>query len=111
MQEEKAQTLRAPARGYTKYAAEKAEAEKAYDNDPVNHPNHYNRGRIEVIEFMEDQALDLHRANALKYLCRAGAKDDEILDLKKAVWYLSRKIELLTAERECRRPVRPNDMK
>lgn len=82
------------------------------DGDMVNHPSHYNKGKIECIEFLEDQGLGFHLGNAIKYLVRAGAKDPAkvIEDLKKAVWYIERKIELLTAEKESRTPLRPNDM-
>lgn len=73
--------------------------------DRVNHPAHYNRGKIEVIEFLEDQKLDFHLANAVKYIARAEHKGREVEDLEKAVWYLRRKIELLKPN-----PARPNDM-
>lgn len=64
-------------------------------NDPVNHPAHYTRGGIEVIDFIEAYAPDdFHRANALKYIARAGEKDPTkfVEDLEKAVWYLNRRI-------------------
>jgi hypothetical protein len=78
----------------------------------VNHPKHYNQGKIEVIEFIEDKKLDFCLANTVKYVCRAGIKDKdkEIEDLEKARWYLSRKIEQLKAAQEKRDPVRPNEM-
>lgn len=81
-------------------------------NQTVNHPAHYNRGKIECIEFIEDQQLGFHRGNALKYIVRAGAKDSakEIEDLEKARWYLKREIELIQARLQNRPPVRPNDM-
>lgn len=60
--------------------------------DSVNHPAHYNQGKIEVIDFIEDKHLNFHRGNAVKYIARAGFKDNEIEDLKKAVWYLEREI-------------------
>lgn len=65
--------------------------------DPVNKPAHYNSGKIEVIDFIEDQKLDMHCGNAVKYIARAGKKDPskEVEDLKKAVWYLNRKIKIL----------------
>jgi len=90
--------------------------------DQVNHPSHYNKGKIEVIEFLEDQKLNFHRANAVKYIARAGHKgvdefstDDKTLqkqieDLKKAVWYLQRDIHLLECKRTGAEPLRPNDM-
>lgn len=81
-------------------------------SDQVEHPAHYNSGRIEVIEFLEDQKLNFHRANAIKYIARAGKKDPnkEIEDLEKAIWYLARDIELLKSQKEERSAIRPNDM-
>jgi hypothetical protein len=69
------------------------EEEKA-ESDQVNHPSHYTAGKIEVIEFLEDQNLPFHLANALKYICRAGKKnpDKTVEDLEKAVWYINRYI-------------------
>lgn len=82
-------------------------------SDPVSHPSHYNSGNIEVIEAIEDWMLNYHLGNAVKYIARAGRKDPkkEIEDLKKAVWYLERKIENLEAARDGRQPIRPNDMR
>lgn len=67
-------------------------------NDNVNHPSHYTSGNIEVIDFIEDQKLDYHLGNAVKYISRAGKKDPAkiVEDLQKAVWYINRKINLLT---------------
>jgi hypothetical protein len=78
----------------------------------VSHPAHYNQGKIEVIEFIEDKSLGFHRGNAVKYIARAGVKDPakEIEDLEKAVWYLNREIENVRAKKEGRDPKRPNDM-
>jgi len=41
--------------------------------------------------------MDFHLGNTFKYIVRAGKKetDREIQDLKKALWYLERKIQLL----------------
>lgn len=80
--------------------------------DVVAHPKHYNSGKIEVIEFIEDQGLCFHLGNVVKYASRAGKKDPArtIEDLEKAAWYLARKIELLQSARDDRAPVRPNDM-
>lgn len=58
----------------------------------VDHPSHYNRGKIEVIDFIEDQGLSFHLGNVIKYITRAGAKGDKLEDLKKARWYLDRYI-------------------
>ena len=66
-------------------------------NDAINHPLHYTFGKIEVIDFIEDQKFPYHLGNAVKYISRAGRKDPDKLieDLKKAVWYINRYIGLL----------------
>lgn len=80
--------------------------------DEVHHPAHYNRGEIECLEFIEDQGhgKSFTVGSAMKYITRAGAKGDELEDLRKAAWYLQRRIEQVKAEREKRKPCRPNDM-
>lgn len=40
----------------------------------IDHPSHYNRGKIEVIDFIEDQGLSFHLGNVIKYITRAGSK-------------------------------------
>lgn len=62
------------------------------EHDAVNHPSHYTRGKIEVIDFIEDQQLPYHLGNVIKYIARAGYKGDKLEDLKKARWYLERYI-------------------
>ena len=56
----------------------------------IDHPSHYNKGKIEVIDFIEDQGLSFHLGNVIKYVARAGSKGDKLEDLKKARWYLDR---------------------
>ena len=69
----------------------------AQTNDPVNHPVHYTTGKIEVIDYIEDQKLPYHLGNAVKYISRAGKKDKDktVEDLKKAVWYIERYIRMI----------------
>ena len=59
-------------------------------------PKHYQRGNIEVLDFISDQNLDYFSGNVIKYVCRAGHKDDELTDLKKAKAYIDKKIQLLS---------------
>jgi hypothetical protein len=64
-------------------------------SDPVNHPPHYTEhpSGIECIQVTEHLSFCL--GNAIKYLWRADLKHpDAIQDLKKAVWYINREIEL-----------------
>lgn len=64
----------------------------------VNHPSHYNFGKYEVIDVIDDWKLGFSLGNAVKYIARAGKKDPEkeIEDLKKAVFYLNHEIERLS---------------
>ena len=68
-----------------------------FKHDFVNHPKHYcdHPSGIECIEITRHH--DFAIGNAIKYLWRAGLKDsdNEIQDLKKAVWYIQDKIAQL----------------
>ena len=78
-----------------------ADPEKEEDKgDPVNRPSHYTDGKIEVIDYIEDKGLDFCLGNAVKYISRAGRKDQskEVEDLQKAIWYIRRKIEQISRE-------------
>ena len=66
--------------------------------DMVNHPSHYTFGGIETIDYMKAKSTPEEfcghlRLTALKYLSRAGHKDDTLQDYKKAQWYLNRLIK------------------
>lgn len=84
------------------YLFELVEPKSDVSDDPVNHPSHYNNGKIEVADFIADQKLNFDRGNAVKYVCRAGSKDPEkeIQDLEKAVWYINHEIKMLKGECE-----------
>lgn len=59
--------------------------------------SHYNRGNIEVIDFIDDQKLNFNLGNVIKYVTRAGYKqhNEKTTDLKKALYYLMREIDNL----------------
>ena len=61
----------------------------------INHPAHYNVGKIEVIEAIDDWQLGFYEGQVVKYVARAKHKGNQLEDLKKAQWYLNRKIEQL----------------
>lgn len=67
------------------------------EHDPVDHPSHYNKGKVEVIDFIEDMSFS--RGSIVKYVSRAGHKPggSELEDLKKALWLLEREIERVEA--------------
>lgn len=51
--------------------------------DMVDHPPHYNQGKIEVADFIEDQGLDFFGGNVVKYVVRAPHKGNALEDLKR----------------------------
>jgi len=57
-------------------------------------PSHYQRGKVQVWDFISDQKLDFLCGNVVKYVCRAGHKDyeSELDDLLKAKAYIEKKI-------------------
>lgn len=65
--------------------------------EAVDHPSHYNSGKYEVIDVIEDWNLGFCLGNTIKYIGRAGKKDPAkmIEDLEKAAWYLNREIQRL----------------
>ena len=64
--------------------------------DDVNNPSHYKQGRREVIDLLEESGIvdDHHLATAIQYILRARYKGSFIKDLKKAQWWISRRIHL-----------------
>jgi len=66
----------------------------AKPREQVNHPDHYNQGKIEVIDYIEDLGMgdDFCAGNAIKYISRYKYKGKPLEDLKKAKWYIERLI-------------------
>tara|TARA_R100001443_G_scaffold67056_2_gene75929 strand:- start:323 stop:610 length:288 start_codon:yes stop_codon:yes gene_type:complete len=62
-------------------------------------PEYYRLGSIQVWDFIRDKELNFHLGNVIKYVCRAGHKEDDIEDLSKAIHYLSNEIEFRTGKR------------
>ena len=54
---------------------------------------HYDNGMdYDVIDFCQHYKLSFNRGNVIKYIARAGRKDDELQDLLKAKDYIEREI-------------------
>jgi hypothetical protein len=68
--------------------------------EKVDHPKHYNKGNIEIIDAIEDWNLGFHAGNVIKYVARYRHKEKPIQDLEKARWYLDRLIQQLRAKKE-----------
>ena len=64
-------------------------------------PSHYQRGSIQVWDFIVDQQLDFLAGNIIKYICRAGHKnqESEMDDWLKVKAYVDRKIKQISQER------------
>lgn len=81
----------------------------------VKHPSHYTEGRkFEPKDVIRDWSLNFNLGSALKYIARAGRKDDIVQDLKKAQEYLQFEVDAINNEREsvsappnCRCSVKP----
>ena len=59
----------------------------------ITGPSYYKRGQTQVWDFIREQGLNFHLGNAIKYICRAGYKEDRIADLTKAIHYLQNELE------------------
>jgi hypothetical protein len=66
--------------------------------DLVNNPPHYNMGKFEVIDVIEDWKFGYHLGNVVKYVARAEYKGERLQDLNKALWYLQRYIDQFESE-------------
>ena len=67
--------------------------------DAIN-PSHYkdHPSGVECIDVTEHMNFNL--GNAVKYIWRAGMKDDIVQDLEKARWYVDREIQRLTKQQD-----------
>ena len=69
-------------------------------NDVVHNPSHYTEGRKhEPKDVIRDWGLNFNLGNAVKYIARAGRKDDIVQDLRKAQEYIQFEIDAIEAER------------
>ena len=73
--------------------------------DAVSRPQHYATAQIECIAAIAHAIADepdpfvaYCRGSAIKYLWRAGRKQDAAQDLRKAIWYITRAAERLEAK-------------
>ena len=62
---------------------------------------HYETGKdYDIIDVCKDYALNFNRGNVMKYVARAGKKQDELQDLRKALDYLQREIAYLESKQK-----------
>lgn len=68
--------------------------------EAVKHPSNYADGRkYEPKDVIRDWGLNFNLGNTVKYIARAGRKEDIVQDLKKAKEYLQFEIDYLEEER------------
>lgn len=70
--------------------------DSAATREEINHPQHYGGDTVyEAIKVIEAWKLGFCLGNTVKYICRAGNKEgsSELVDLRKALWYLSREVQ------------------
>ena len=70
-------------------------------DDKVAHPSHYIEGRkYEPKDVIRDWGLNYNLGCVVKYVSRAGCKDDILQDLRKARQYLDFEIDAIEEERK-----------
>lgn len=69
-------------------------------NDVVKNPGHYCYSKYEPKDVIREWGLNFNLGSTVKYIARAGRKDDIIQDLSKAKQFLEFEIEYLQKQRE-----------
>lgn len=68
--------------------------------DVIHKPSHYAEGRkYEPKDVIRDWDLNFNLGSAVKYISRAGRKDDILQDLNKAKQFIEFEIEAIQSER------------
>ena len=84
-------------------------ADELRGDDPVSSPSHYqlrlpDGEPVEAIDYIQavlgdDGFVAYCRGSAIKYLSRAGRKDDFSQDLRKAAWFVTRAAQVVEDSR------------
>lgn len=75
--------------------------------DEVQRPAHYCYSDLQPLDVAEKWDLPFHLACVVKYLARYRHKGQPILDLRKAIQYLQRYVELLERQSAATKPRKP----
>ena len=79
-------------------------------SDSVKHPSHYAEGRkFEPKDVIRDWGLNFNLGSAVKYVARAGRKDDIVQDLKKAQEFIQFEIDAIVAEADIAKQKYPKE--
>jgi len=71
--------------------------DKVYDD--VSNPKHYCYSKYEPKDVIREWGLNFNLGNAVKYIARAGRKDDIIKDLQKAKQYIEFELDYLEKQK------------
>ena len=82
----------------TERCGDKCEGVYFEDVEDVKHPAHYAYSKYEPVKVIREWNLNFNLGNVIKYVARAGRKDNIVQDLKKARQYLDFEIEALENE-------------
>ena len=63
--------------------------------DLINHPPHYTSHPSGIEAIQVTRHMNFNLGNAMKYIWRAGQKEDAIQDLEKAMFYIADEIRRL----------------
>lgn len=77
---------------------EEAPTVKPPKKDVIEHPEHYCYSKYEPKDVIRAWGLNFNLGSSVKYIARAGRKDDILQDLKKARQFLTFEIEALEEE-------------
>lgn len=81
--------------------ATETQLKKVSESSIISHPAHYTEGRkYEPKDVIRDWGLNFNLGSAVKYISRAGRKDDILQDLRKARQFLDFEIDALQKERD-----------
>ena len=69
-------------------------------NNVIHHPSHYCYSKYEPKDVIREWGLNFNLGSAVKYIARAGRKDDIIQDLSKAKQFIEFEIEYLQNKRK-----------
>ena len=67
--------------------------------EQVEHPTHYCYSKYEPKDVIRAWGLNFNLGSVVKYIARAGRKDDILMELKKAREFLTFEIEAIEEER------------
>lgn len=72
---------------------------KRPESDVIHHPAHYCYSKYEPKDVIRAWGLNFNLGSAVKYIARAGRKDDIVQELEKAKQFIDFEIEAIKAER------------